>query len=918
MVSSDSLEKKRRLDSVTKWSMSAPVGGWFLPHDTIFSADEKFLLVASPRALQIYSAETSIRVRELAGSSLATYALSSANPDHVYVASSTGLISLWDWTTGSKIGRWDIGAVIQQIAVVPQPDTDLDLVYCQEGLKRNIINVHALRTKSQDSKTELKQILKATSGVNRFEVLLGGKVVVATTDNTILIGRRIKVHKTALEDFEYVWREIKIAKQITTMSAYVRDANISGKAKQSPKDHRVNLDIAIGDVEGTIHLFEDILTSFTAMERLQKDSDRANVDVNTDALRSKHLHWHREAVCALKWSRDAGNYLISGGRETVLVIWQLSTGKQQHLPHLTAAIENITVSPLGASYAIALANNSVIVLSTAELQAKTNIVGIQSRRVDPSKMPEESGSVESAFENLVSVPMAVDPKNGYHVLFPVPSSQPRSPQAPEVSPEPYLQTFDISAGRSAFRQALTRNNATDPNMAPDGSKIHEPTVKLLQISNDGKWLATVDEWFPPRKDLSYLDEGIAEFNEEEQSFRREIYLKFWQWDEKTSQWSLISRIDSPHFFEDVGASARVLSLIADPSGVGFATVGEDRNVRVWRPKTRTRTGTIVRGAEEGLVNWSLDHSVELENSIDSLESASTYQSSQVPVSARLAFSADGSVLAAGISWISEDGSGSIHLIDSNSGTIQQSISEIDVGILACLGIVGRYLVALGDSIIVWDLVVDQLLHCIPLVVPGADDILDAMSLIRLAINEADGTFAIAYPSFDQRELVKTNSGRRYRKASSKISIFSPEQPRPLWSSRTTDVVLALEAARDGKGYVVLDSSSSIRTVRPMGENLQLQTPPPESTSSSEQAAAEQLSEDDMNDDEQVSTERAQRPLLSQDAIDIATENDKPVVRPEQLQRIFDTGPSHALPPVKDLLSAVVDLYARKPRVAGSV
>jgi NET1-associated nuclear protein 1 (U3 small nucleolar RNA-associated protein 17) len=43
------------------------------------------------------------------------------------------------------------------------------------------------------------------------------------------------------------------------------------------------------------------------------------------------------------------------------------------------------------------------------------------------------------------------------------------------------------------------------------------------------------------------------------------------------------------------------------------------------------------------------------------------------------------------------------------------------------------------------------------------------------------------------------------------------------------------------------------------------------------------------------------------------EDDRPVVRPEQLASIFDVGQSFAMPPVADMFSAVVGLYGRKPR-----
>jgi NET1-associated nuclear protein 1 (U3 small nucleolar RNA-associated protein 17) len=605
-----------------------------------------------------------------------------------------------------------------------------------------------------------------------------------------------------------------------------------------------------------------------------------------------------------------GNYLISGGDETVLVIWQLSTGKQQHLPHLTAAIENIVVSPIGSSYAVTLANNSVVVLSTTELEAKANIIGIQSRRIDLEQLPRENNN-DYFFDIFSQVAMAVDPKNPNQLLFSTPSSQAR--RGAGLLPEPYLQTFDISTERPTARQALTRNNATDPNMAPDGRRILEPDGILLEISHDGQWLATIDEWIPPRSDMGYLNEGIVEFNEEERKFRREIYLKIWRWDKNKIQWTLETRIDAPHSFEAVGACARVLDLVVDPTEAGFVTVGEDGFVRVWRPKTRLRDGTVVRGGDknrgEGLVTWSLHRSIELSTSLDVLDPPTEY-TPLVPQTSRLAFSPDGSVLAAGVSWASEADPGVIHLIDTAAGTIRRSITEVDVSMLSCLGILGRHMIVISDSIVVWDLVMDELVYSFPFHCSGIDPF-ERTPLIRLAVNQANETFAVSLPQFESNDSAKSRSMRNTLKASSKISIFDPYRPQPLWSSSTPDILLSLVSAGDSRGYISLDSSSRIRTISPKASALLLITPPPESESQIEVSNAEIESDsEDSKPGKLIET--------FGDFEDLQTENDKPVVRPEQLQEIFDIGSFHTLPPVKDLFSAVVGLYARKPRVSDTV
>lgn len=581
-----------------------------------------------------------------------------------------------------------------------------------------------------------------------------------------------------------------------------------------------------------------------------------------------------------------------------MVLWQLSTGKQQHLPHLTAAIENIVVSPTGSSYAINLANNSVVVLSTTELEPKANIIGVQTRRVDVEHFPREADPSTYSAELFSEIPMVVDPKQPGQVLFPVPSSQPRQDYT-AFRPQPYMQAFDVATRHTAARQALTRNNATDPNMAPDGGKIEEPNVRFLQISNDGKWLATVDEWVPPASDLGYLDEGIPEFNEEERVFRRETYLKFWSWDEKNAQWILETRIDAPHLVETVGASARVLDLVVDPAETGFATIGEDRSVRIWRPKTRTRDGLTIRGIKsgEGLVSWSLARSVSLNGNLDVLGLNQGERVAPAPKHSCLAFSQDGSVLAAGIS---DADSGVIHIIDALTGTIRRSITELDTTVLSAIAILDRHLIVVSRSVAVWDLVADALAYCIP--DAANSDLFETVPQARLAVNTLGGTFAVALPHFEVSEAAKSRL-----RGQSTVAVFDPVKPSAIFQATPQSYILGLAAARDNKGYIVLDSDACIKTLTPETKPVRLPTPEPESAPAPV-ADAEEGADDE---DEEMDIVPADIEFLESE------ENDKPVVRAEDLVGLFDAGAAAALRPVRELFDAVVGLYARKPRAAAA-
>ena len=319
--------------------------------------------------------------------------------------------------------------------------------------------------------------------------------VMATGPNVVVLGRR---KANSADDF--TWAELATSGQLTCAhSALRRD----GQAGSPP-----GLRLALGNADGQIHLYEDVSRLFNG-----KDLPSPRI-----------LHWHRDAVSAVKFTPD-NQYLVSGGKETVMVIWQLETGKKQFLPHLTSEVERLVVSPEGDRYSVQMGDNSIMVLSSSELKPVANFAGLQM-----PVPPQDLGAAYEAAE-LANVTAVLHPKQHDQLLLTVPATQPKTEQ--DVAARPFLQAFDIHNSRHVSRQALARNNVTDFNLGPERTAIIPPDVAFLAISQDGQWLATVDEWMPPASDVHYLAADDDQV-EEEQLKRREVHLKFWQWDEAQS------------------------------------------------------------------------------------------------------------------------------------------------------------------------------------------------------------------------------------------------------------------------------------------------------------------------------------------------------------------------------------------------
>jgi NET1-associated nuclear protein 1 (U3 small nucleolar RNA-associated protein 17) len=81
------------------------------------------------------------------------------------------------------------------------------------------------------------------------------------------------------------------------------------------------------------------------------------------------LHWHAHAVASVVFTPN-GAYLLSGGEESVLVIWQLHTGKKEFVPRVGSPINTIAVARGGQSeeYLLGLADASFTFISASTLK----------------------------------------------------------------------------------------------------------------------------------------------------------------------------------------------------------------------------------------------------------------------------------------------------------------------------------------------------------------------------------------------------------------------------------------------------------------------------------------------------------------------------------------------------------------------
>lgn len=83
-----------------------------------------------------------------------------------------------------------------------------------------------------------------------------------------------------------------------------------------------------------------------------------------------------------------GSYLLSGGEEGVLVLWQLQTSHQQFRPRLGSAITSVSCSPNDSYFTVSLANNGISIASPQAFLDPFLEFGRQKKKKEGRRRPE--------------------------------------------------------------------------------------------------------------------------------------------------------------------------------------------------------------------------------------------------------------------------------------------------------------------------------------------------------------------------------------------------------------------------------------------------------------------------------------------------------------------------------------------------
>ncbi|ATY59434.1 WD domain containing [Cordyceps militaris] len=888
----DLAERLDRADA--SWKISKPMGGRMLDIDPILTDNgdsSRYLILTYNTSIQVFSATDSLLVRRIPVSSIDASApqastpapivatrLSKLDANFVWVACADGQVYRINWTKESKSleSFQTASKTARAMSIVPfgAKNRPKETVIVAESNKSTRIELVAYEW-DQASTPKSKSLVflkRPGTGLQLLECTKDGQYLVGAINDRLFLG--VSQQLPAKSDkLQYDFYSFDTPDLITTLDlrAYKR----SSKHIRSETEKVV--DVIVGGARGGIYLYHD------AISRCQATESCKTGDIN---IQAQKFHWHRKAVHSVKWSKD-GNYMISGGSENTLVMWQMDTSKKDFLPHLSGSVENIVVSPDGTSYVVHLDDNSAMIVSTSEMKPSAYVSGIQSAAANiqtpKDQLVKRVWEIQDHVRERIPAAIRSNAPSRLHVCV---GTGRQSTMSGRFS-APLLQAFDLDTFTSVSKQALARTQPTDINMTNKGHVIDEPLVTHVEFSGDGKWLASVDDWQPAARDI---DNVSSELREQFTRERREVYLKFWEVQDDNEPVALVSRINGPHASS---SSEPVLDLASDPTSTCFATIGGDGLVRLWRPRTRHVNGIVSKGAGgKETVSWGCAQVIPVGEGYGA--GALTDVAAPSAPQGKITYSEDGSTIFAAFGF---SDSGSVYVIDAASGKVIRILEGLWEGNLHAIRTLSPFVVILSDVLYVYDIVSDELRYGIVVPqIPGVE------GLLQLAVDKLSGHFAVTLP------IDKFSS----------IGIFSPEDPEPLMVRSTPHRIVSLTTAPGTSGFLALDDAAQIWTVTEGSDPSSIVTAQPlqdihlegqvDDGANGDVAAA---AEDDVlmaSDDEEAAADHVADDDMDMDIDDVPTS----VISQQSLSDIFNAAPAFAGPSVEDMFYKVTGLLGTKP------
>ncbi|KAJ3775149.1 WD40 repeat-like protein [Lentinula raphanica] len=495
----------------------------------LFTQDGSYYFALVGTSVKIFATSTGQLVSTLSAppsptgspSEITSVVLNPQNIFQIITGSLDGAIRIWDFLDATLLRTYEIGQPIHHICAHEKHQDNIFITVSRPNPNKQT------KKRMEDASSVLRISLKVADVSALPDITALGKIrfptglAVAPSGNWLVATAGHKAYVSNLSNIK------------SGFTKYVSPDKINCLSFHPMEDF-----FATGDTKGNIRLWYCLNESSTVkVAGLEKKTQTTS------------LHWHAHAVSSLAFTSN-GAYLLSGGEESVLVIWQLHSGRKEFVPRLGAPIQTISVTKTlrgGEEYLLGLTDATFVFVSASTLRISRSYARIK-------LFPSNHSSALSQ-----SVPLAVHPNTSTFIL---PSSHASS-----------VQTYSLSSSKVVSELEISPSNRVSRR---EEKPVEPSRVERIVISPSGDWMASIDARTP------------------DEDFQGEVYMKIWYRDRKTSVWVLNTRIDKPHGLH------QVLSLSFSPQAQAgeesyLVSAGGDGAVKTWRLRHNREKGKEAEG-----------------------------------------------------------------------------------------------------------------------------------------------------------------------------------------------------------------------------------------------------------------------------------------------------------------------------------
>ncbi|GAA5841430.1 hypothetical protein JCM3766R1_004082 [Sporobolomyces carnicolor] len=525
------------------------------PCPVLFSPDSAYCFITSGSQVKIYASATTELLSTLSNRSpvnatlrgkVSTVLLHPSNPRQLVVGSTDGCVRVWDYLEGKLLRTLDCQSPVSLATAHPSLPDQLFVALANPTLNKD---------QSDDKRDAGREAGETLAGVYMISLRPRRAPTSSSSDSRTTTdpstplppSRRIRlalpriVRSLSLSPdgstlISVNPHAINVCKTSALQQGFTRTISVDNEELTTLAFHPAETYFATGNTKGQIRLWYNVLER-PSMD--SKDDQQTDKKKKTAAPATSLLHWHVHPISSLSFTPN-GAYLLSGGHEAVIVLWQLHTNHQEYVPRLGAPIQTLTVVDGGREggeqmVAARLADGSVVFVGSQRLKIEKTIAGLKS----------DSIAAPTAARPDQRIPLAVDPSSSSLVL---PSGHPSSLQFYSPSNDSQVLELEVSPSNRV-------TSATDKLIEP--TRVERVAFSTPESDNRGYWMATVDEW-------------------QSGDYNPVRHLKFWRNKGDSQSFSLSTRVDRPH-------TLPLTSLSFSPSSAQpiLLTTSLDASIKLW-------------------------------------------------------------------------------------------------------------------------------------------------------------------------------------------------------------------------------------------------------------------------------------------------------------------------------------------------